>query len=463
MATTSIWKVKGSVGKVVRYACNPEKTAMSDFERDAEASLEDVIAYAATPTKTEDRSLVAGINCVPETAADEMRATKRQYGKEGGIVAFHGYQSFAPGETDAKTAHGIGARLAQELWGDRFEVVVATHVDRGHIHNHFVVNSVSFADGKRFHRDAACYRKMREASDRLCAERGLSVIGKSSYGASKHYSEWSAERQGRPTWRALVKADIDEAIAHAATERQFWANLAALGYEVKRGKDISVRPPGKERFVRLARNFGDGYTLAAINGRILANRQALAPARTRQKSKPSVRIPAPRGSLMALYRRWLYLLGGYEKGPTRPHFLVREDIRHMERIADESALLIRESIETQGQLDDYVSRTRETIAALIGERKTIRKAAAARGVQPNESRLAEIAQQLKRLRKEVRMCESIEERSKSLPDRIAEVEAEAKEREGGGRNGSGVTGGRADSADNARGQRDPGQAHGRRR
>ena len=156
--------MKGSVGKVVRYVGNPEKTELPDFERDAEASLEDVIVYAAAPAKTEARSLVAGINCVPETAAEEMRATKRQYGKEGGIVAFHGYQSFAPGETDAKTAHEIGIELARKLWGERFEVVVATHIDRGHLHNHFVVNSVSFADGKRFHRDAACYREMRELS-----------------------------------------------------------------------------------------------------------------------------------------------------------------------------------------------------------------------------------------------------------------------------------------------------------
>ena len=463
MATTSIWKVKGSVGKVVRYVGNPEKTELPDFERDTEASLEDVIVYAAAPAKTESCSLVAGINCVPETAAEEMRATKRPYGKEGGIVAFHGYQSFAPGETDARTAHEIGIELARELWGERFEVVVATHIDRGHLHNHFVVNSVSFSDGKRFHRDAACYREMREASDRLCAERGLSVIEKNSPGASRHYSEWSAEKQGRPTWRALVKADVDEAIAHAATERQFWANLAALGYEVKRGKDISVRPPGKERFVRLARNFGEDYTLSAINGRILSNRRALAPARARHKPKPAVRIPAPRGSLLATYRRWLYLLGGYAKDASRPHFLLREDIRHMERIADEAALLAREGIETQGQLNAYASQTQEKIGALMNERKAIRKAAAARGVQPDESRLTEIAQELKRLRKEVRMCESIEERSKSLPDRIAEVEAEAKEREGDGRNGSGITGSRADSADNARGQRDPGQAHGRRR
>ena len=158
MATTSIWKVRGSVSKVVRYAENPEKTSIEETLGDAEGSLDDVIRYAAQPAKTDCRQLVSGINCVPETAAEEMRATKAQYGKEGGIVAFHGYQSFAPGEADPRTAHEMGVALATRLWADRFEVVVATHTDRDHIHNHFVINSVSFADGLRFHRDAACYR-----------------------------------------------------------------------------------------------------------------------------------------------------------------------------------------------------------------------------------------------------------------------------------------------------------------
>lgn len=456
MATTSLWKVRGSVGKVVRYAENPEKTAFEDAGSDICGSLDEVIGYAAQPSKTAQRHLVSGLGCIPETAAEEMRATKRQFGKAGGIVAFHGYQSFAPGETDPVTAHKIGVELACELWAERFEVIVATHVDTGHLHNHFVINSVSFQDGKRFHRDAACYRSMREASDRLCAERGLSTIEGNSRGVSKHYAEWNAEREGKTTWRSLVKADVDEATAHAATERQFWANLAALGYEVKRGKDISVRPPGKERFVRLARNFGESYTLAAINGRILSNRRILAPSRAKRKLKVPVRVSAPRGSFMALYRRWLYMLGGYGKSATRPHFLLREDVRHMERIAEESALLIREGIDTQEQLDAFAGQTSERIAALVSKRKAIRKEASSRGAQPDADALEEIGQQLRKLRKEVRMCARIEERSQSLPGRIAEVEADAREREGDGRNGGGIASSRTDSADNPRGQRDPG-------
>lgn len=455
MATTSIWKVRGSVGKVVRYAENPEKTSIEDTLGDAEGGLDDVIRYAAQPAKTDCRQLVSGINCVPETAAEEMRATKAQYGKEGGIVAFHGYQSFAPGEADPRTAHEIGVALATRLWADRFEVVVATHTDRDHIHNHFVINSVSFADGLRFHRDAACYRAMREASDRLCAERGLSVVEGGAPGRSQHYSERADAKSGKQTWRSLVKADVDEAIAHAATERQLWSNLAALGYEVKRGK---------ERFVRLARNFGEGYTAEGIRRRILENRRPQAPAvHRRSSSSPARRHPAPRGSLMALYRQWMYLLGAYRKGTARPHFLIREDVRHMERIGEEMRLLAREGIETSSQLSAYASSTTERIGALCAERNELRRAARRCGRAPDGTRMKEIADELKRLRKEVRMCASIQERSMSLPERIAEVRAGEGEKEKGDVNGNRVAGGRADREDDPRRERDAREAHGGRR
>ena len=209
MAATSIWSVKGWLGKVVIYVENPEKTMnpevaklpeVSAMEESDVQSLSDVIAYAVNEEKTRRKSrggkdvadasteidnehekvmqqYVSGINCTPTTARSEMMAVKKRYGKDEGIMAFHGYQSFAPGECTPAMAHEIGVRLAEELWGSRFQVLVATHLDKAHhLHNHFVVNSVSYADGKRYHRTNQDYRDMRSASDRLCREYGLSVI-----------------------------------------------------------------------------------------------------------------------------------------------------------------------------------------------------------------------------------------------------------------------------------------------
>ncbi len=126
--------------------------------------------------KTEERVYVSGIRCDPEFAARQFQKTKQHYKKTGGILAFHGYQSFKPGEVDADTAHRIGVELAKELWGDRFKVVVATHLNTDHYHNHFVINSVSIVDGYRYYDNKETYRRMREVSDRLCKEHHLSVI-----------------------------------------------------------------------------------------------------------------------------------------------------------------------------------------------------------------------------------------------------------------------------------------------
>ena len=161
MAVTSIWRVNGWLGKLVIYVENPEKTGNPSYVPQGTAGgktggLEDVIQYAMNSSKTQKaeeqaevlRNFVSGINCHPATAREEMLAVKKRFGKETGTVAYHGYQSFAPGEATPEMAHEIGIKLAQRLWGDQYQVVVATHLDReSHLHNHFVVNTVSFQDG----------------------------------------------------------------------------------------------------------------------------------------------------------------------------------------------------------------------------------------------------------------------------------------------------------------------------
>ena len=274
---------------------NPDKTTNPAYYEKENMSekecqgLDDVIAYAINSSKTQQtvqeeeivERFVSGVNCHPATARMEMMAVKKRFGKEDGTVAYHGYQSFAPGEATPEIAHRIGVELAQRLWGDRYQVVVATHLDKeNHLHNHFVLNTVSFADGIKFHRTEQDYHKMRSMSDGLCREYGLSVIQNPQPGKSKQYGEWKAEQEERPTWRGLIRGDIDEVIRQSMTERQFFENLHKKGYEVHVGKDISVRPPGKPRFVRLARNFGEDYTLEGIRRRILEQSDRHGPCRS---------------------------------------------------------------------------------------------------------------------------------------------------------------------------------------
>ena len=241
MAVTSIWPIKGRVDKVINYARNPEKT--HDKEKLSELhEIEGVVEYAADEMKTEKRAYVTCLHLhSEETAAQEFMETKRLMHNEGGRSCYHGYQSFKADEVDADMAHSIGVALARELWGDRFQVVIATHCNTGHYHNHFVINSVSDVDGKKFYNSPADYRRMREVSDRLCREAKISVI---EYPANRrtNYGEWLAEKNGKPTMRNRIREDIDRAILASTTEREFQRVMKEMGYEV-----ITKTPKGSPR------------------------------------------------------------------------------------------------------------------------------------------------------------------------------------------------------------------------
>jgi hypothetical protein len=486
MATTKIWPVRGWLGRLVIYVENPEKTdraksvANPDMDGAALQGLEDVIGYAMASNKTVAdegtetmRYFVTGVNCTPGSARDEMLAAKSRHEKEGGIVAFHAYQSFKPGETAPEVAHEIGVKLAERMWGDRFQVVVATHLDRRHLHNHFVINSVSHIDGKRFRSNKATYCQLREASDALCEEYGLSVVNNPQPGKSKHHAEWQAERGGKPTWRSVIKGDIDECVAKARTERGFFANLEALGYEYKVGKDISVRPPGKERYLRLARNFGDEYTKDAICARIWkgSHRHRIMPVPTKRREGfvAPKKLPAfAQGSIVALHRHYLYLLGYYQQrgSPStnaRMHWLLREDIRKLDGFIADTRLLGREGIKTTAQLREFKEGCEGAIDGLVQRRAKLRRGIRAEAGYGESYSLKDnpehrsITEELGRLRKEVRQCERIQERSRSLLARIKRVERDEDEKllpgsrkeVGHGRN---RTGDRPDAAYHAHGR-----------
>ena len=394
MAVTSIWRVKGWLGKVVLYIENPEKTKEPDFYQTEDLpgqereSLADVIAYAVDEEKTrrKDQSsetlddeheqvlqqYVSGINCAASTARVEMLAVKKRFGKEEGVIAYHGYQSFAPGECTPAMAHEIGVRLAQELWGERYQVLVATHLDKAnHLHNHFVVNTVSFLDGRKYHRTKQDYRDMRRISDRLCREYGLSVIRQPERRRGKSYGEWRAEQEDRPTYAGMMKADVDEAIRKARTEKQFFSYLREKGYSFKFGKDITLRAAGRDRGLKLARNFGEDYTIDAIRERILQQKTFLQESREKQdfrfldhkdrKQATVLRVHVgarPKrkiGGLPGLYLHYCYLLGilPKRKSPLQPgqvHVVLREELLKLHTIAEETRLLCQYKIDTAEQL-----------------------------------------------------------------------------------------------------------------
>ena len=425
MAYTSIWAVKGWLGKLVIYVENPEKTENPTYYESEGMTgteiqgLSDVIEYAAQESKTSTplHHYVSGVNCRPTTARDVMLATKRKFGKENGIVAYHGIQSFSPGETTPEIAHEVGVKLAERLWGDRYEVLVTTHLDRESLHNHLVVNTVSFVDGIRYHRTNDDYRAMQTVSDSLCLEYGLSVIDAPERGRSKHYAEWEAERRGQPTYRSMVRADVDAAIAESISEGQLWENLRRRGYAIKFGQDITIKPEGKSRGLKLERNFGEDYSLERLRARVLENtypqRTILPITKPPRQIRTTGTIAHRRKctGLRVLYFSYLYKMGVLprqrERKPNfkRVYFLYREDIRFVQRISTGAQLLARHKIDT---LDELVAH-KEALRQKIAEAKN-----------PEER---------KEIRREVQLCTDIETRSISMQEKIR-TEQKSREKEG---------------------------------
>lgn len=428
MAVTALWRIKGYIGKVLIYAENPEKTLKpetisipDEFNRD---SLEDVISYAERDEATNHRQLVWGINCTAENARREMMAVKRQFQKEDGTIAYHGYQSFREGEVSPELAHQIGIRLATQLWGDRYQVLVATHLDKeSHLHNHFVINTVSFVDGIKFHRTKGDYRQMQIVSDALCKEYGLSVIEK-PMGKGKHYLEYQAEKSGKPTWKTYIRDDVDAAIRSSMTFQQFVRNMRERGYAIeRRATTLRLLPPGRERFVRFD-TLGESYTEDAIISRILKQQKREHPPTPTQ---PVVRKAKVYGDfrlskitwkgLRALYFFYLRKLREAQRQPAGyAPYILREELRLMDAISEQSKFVFRHKLDTAEQVETLKSSLLTQVQALTAERTQQRNLKRRQGVSEKDieqidTRISELSNQLKSLRKEIKLCDSVIERS----------------------------------------------------
>lgn len=427
MATTRIWSIKGRLDSVINYVTNPEKTDGSRYTDTELQALTDVIDYAEDGAKTHNKVYVSGINLSPDIARDQMVMTKLQFGKTDKILAYHGYQSFLPGEVTPDMAHEIGIKLAERLWGDRFQVIVTTHLDREHIHNHFCLNSVSFVDGKKFRGGSKAYWIMRAESDKICAEYGLSVID--NPGKGKNYAEWKAEQESRPTVRGQIKEELDEIIKCSYTCDQFWRILKQRGYEVKAtGKYIALKPAFSQRYIRL-KSLGKNYSEEAIRQRIISARngiQILDKPATDYNAWLKKYEPTKLHGFKALYYHYLYLFGKIRKKetPQRISFYMREELIKFERYQKQFHFLIDNDIETAEQLNNFNENAELKISELVIQRSRLY------GKTDSTAEIKTINVELRILRKNIRMCNNIfadAERIKECTNYVYRLEKEANE------------------------------------
>lgn len=209
-------------------------------------SLQQAVDYALNKEKTEQDLFCSFIGCTLETAFADMCRVKQMWHKEGGVQGFHLVQSFAAGEGSPELVHQIGMELAEQLLGGRFQAVVATHLNTGHLHNHIVWNSVSMTDGKKYRSNAKSYiTQVRRISDELCRKHHLSVIDtEKSEKAARPYAQWLAERDGRPTWKTAIRQDVDAAVLVSFTWNQFVREMEQKGYALRpQGKYFTLKPP----------------------------------------------------------------------------------------------------------------------------------------------------------------------------------------------------------------------------
>ena len=308
------------------------------------STLKAAIDYICNPDKTDGKLLVSSFGCAAETADIEFEWTRRHSIDKGTHLGRHLIQAFEPGEVSAEEAHEIGMQLAKEILGGKYEFVLTTHIDKGHIHNHLIFNAVSFTDHKHYHSNKRSYHEIRRISDRLCKEHGLSVIvpGRDK---GKSYIEHQAA-QNDTSYKAKLKAAIDQLIPASADFEDLLLRLQREGYEIKRGKYVSCRVSDQERFTRM-KTLGVDYTEEAITARI-AGRSRPSRQPKQRDGRISLLIDIQnniKAQQSAGYRRWA-------------------TIENLKRIADTSNFLTEHGIGSYEELLDRCEAASASVARL---------------------------------------------------------------------------------------------------
>ena len=394
MATTKIWKFKSRLDSLIEYAINGEKT--------------------------EHKLYVSGINCMPDTAFYEMKNVKRQFFKTGGIECYHAIQSFAEKEVTPEQAHEIGLKLAEELWGDKFQVVVLTHLNTDNIHNHFVLNSVSFLNGKRFCNTKKDYATMRKTSDRLCEDYGLSVLKQ-----EEKYNKYATSN----SYKELMKDFIDYAIENAKDYNEFIRILQDLDYIVTdKDNTLSLRRDPYKRNTRIERQFGVKYSKENIYKRILEtqplfpysyNPKMILDRTYRKYNTLKEQHYQNKSSIIGLIFHYEKLFGINAEIVSKPNItrmtpeLLRE-IKQMDEYSNQAKFLVKYKINTEQELADFQKSAYNKITPLKSERENLWKKYKRANTEDEkkiiENQIAEISKKITPLAEEIKHYNNIQKR-----------------------------------------------------
>lgn len=405
MATTKIWKIKSRFDNVIDYITNKDKT--------------------------NNKKYVTGINCMADVAFKEMSITKQQFNKTGGILGFHAYQSFKGCEVTADEAHEIGIRLAEELWGDKFQVVVTTHTNTKNFHNHFAINSVSFIDGKKYYDNKTNYAIMRKVSDNICKEYELQTLEEKNY-----YKNISNKYARSSKYLEAVRNDIDYAISQSNNYNDFTKILIAIGYELKHEHNkMSIRKPPYKRYIRVEKTFGEEYSKESILFKIKHSVSFKVPfpevhtliGRYKRKNKTAISNKQKAKGLQALYLYYCYLLKVFpkQKYPTKYSKAMKEEIKKMDSYSNSAKFLAKYNITTLTEVKAYKASAINKVVELKGLRENLWRKH--KRIKTNEdgqficSEIQKLATKINELNTNIKLCDFIENRTVRIKENIKEM------------------------------------------
>ena len=419
MAVIKAFAVRKQLKKTVNYITDSEKT---------DSNLAKKIDYALNSEKTSsEQFLYESVINLPDvkTAYERMLAAKEYFGKTGGVLGYHIIQSFKPGEITADQCHELGRKLASEMFGAGCEIVIGTHLNKEHLHNHIVVNSVSFTDGKKLRFNKQSYRELQEVSDELCRKYGLSVVESKAHG--KSYKEWLNEKEGKPTIRGQIRADIDQAIKESFNYGTFINNLEKRGYLIKDSPSrayTALKPPFGAKFIRL-NSLGEEYTKERIIARLSRQKswqKKAEPERTKYYPRKMSQKRRKITGLQALYLRYVYLLKLNRKPKAKISPYLWEDLCKFERYKKEYLYLKAQNITTKEALNERIAVLTEEVEKLKILRKPLyeqKRRCAENEKITIEAKLNEINSNLKALRRELRLCNGIAENTAKIKANLA--------------------------------------------
>ena len=418
MATTSIWSIKNNLKQSINYIINPEKTLNKDYGN------EESYSYLEEPIKDynfkqEKICYVSCLNCDEDNPYDDMEFTKERFRKKDEVLAYHGYQSFKEGEVTPDIAHEIGVKFAEEMFKD-YEVVVATHQNTNHIHNHFIINSVSFKSGKKYNNNLTNISKIRHISDSLCSEYGLSVLDEDRF-----YKRTYTKSISNDEYYKTLKEDLDNVISYSLTLKQLFERMRSLGYKVYSRNDIITIYRDGEYKVRIENVFGEEYSKERLKQRLYLSKQIVfKPMSQKSIIEEYSKTNKPHKGIYGLYLYYCYLLGVFPKNHPKQYlpYSIRKEVYKLEQISQQVRFMHEKNIVTKEDLDNYSKNNSDELSELKGKRENLwRRYHRAKTEDKQAQILAEINDiqpKIKELYKYDKYCKEITKRAEGIQNNL---------------------------------------------